>query len=143
MRIRVFAVAAAVLGFALPAVGLAASSATKSVSTSLRGSKEVGKGSPKGRGSAVVRLDAKAGKACWTIKVKGLDKLLSSHVHKARVGKAGPVVIPLGSVFRTKGCVVGLKAKVINDILAHPARYYVNVHTKKYPNGAIRGQLHR
>jgi hypothetical protein len=31
--------------------------------------------------------------------------------------------------------------KTIEAIESHPNAYYVNVHTAKYPNGAIRGQL--
>jgi hypothetical protein len=32
-------------------------------------------------------------------------------------------------------------ASLIADILANPADYYVNVHTKEHPAGAIRSQL--
>jgi hypothetical protein len=150
MRIRVFAVAAVVLVLVVPAIALASrsaeSSATKyaSLRATLSGSQEVPKrGSPNGSGTAVVRVDAKTGKACWALTVRGLDELLSAHVHKAGAKKNGPVVIPLGARVAKKGCVTGLKAKAINAILKNPRAYYVNVHTKKYLNGAIRGQLHR
>jgi hypothetical protein len=29
------------------------------------------------------------------------------------------------------------------ELLEHPRRYYVNVTNEQYPEGAIRGQLHR
>jgi hypothetical protein len=145
MRYRVLAVVAVVLGVALPAAALAGRSAgVSTLKASMRGSGEVGtKGSRTGSGSAVVKLYRSTGKACWTLSVKGLDKTLSAHVHKASKKKTGPVVIPLGARFAKKGCVTGLKAKTIDAIVRNPGAYYVNVHTKQYLNGAIRGQLHR
>lgn len=143
MRFGVLALTAAALGAALPSLAPASRSArVTTLNASLRGSAEVHKGSPTGRGTAVVRLYASAGKACWTLSVRALDKTLSAHVHKARAGKEGPVVIPLGARFAAKGCVTGLKATTINAIVRNPRAYYVNVHTRKYLDGAIRGQLH-
>jgi hypothetical protein len=139
---RLLAVVVAALGVGLPAVGLAADSALHPVvSAKLRGTAEVPKGSPTGSGTAVVKLDTKTNKACWTLSVKGIDKALSAHVHKGPPGKAGPVVIPLGARFSTKGCVLAPR-KAILAVATNPGAYYVNVHTKKYLNGAIRGQLH-
>jgi hypothetical protein len=40
------------------------------------------------------------------------------------------------------GCVSAPKATV-RPTPRHPGRYYVNVHTAKFPAGAARGQLHR
>jgi len=142
MRTRVVAAAAAVLAVAVPAVSLAAVGAFHStVSTKLAGKAEVPKGSPTGSGTAVVKFNRKTSQACWTLKVKGLDKTLSAHVHKAPPGKNGPVVIPLGARFATKGCVT-IPMKTLNAVAKNPSGYYVNVHTRKYLNGAIRGQLH-
>jgi hypothetical protein len=143
LRFGVLALTAAAFGAALPSLAPASrSERATTLSANLRGSAEVHKGSPTGRGTAVVRLYASAGKACWTLSVRGLDKTLSAHVHKARARRDGPVVIPLGARFAANGCVTGLKARTINAIVRNPRGYYVNVHTRKYLNGAIRGQLH-
>ena len=141
MRTRVIAAVVVVLGIAVP-TGLAAVGTFHStVSATLAGKSEAPKGSPTGSGTAVVKFNTKTSQACWTLKVKGLDKTLSAHVHKAPPGKNGPVVIPLGARFATKGCVT-IPMKTLRAVANIPGAYYVNVHTRKYLNGAIRGQLH-
>jgi hypothetical protein len=142
MATRLLAVVVAVLGVGVPAAALASDSALHlDVSAKLRGGAEVPKASPAGSGTAVVRLDTKTNKACWTLSVKGIDGTLSAHIHKAPPGKVGPVVIPLGARFSQKGCVV-VPRKTILAVAGNPGAYYVNVHTKRYPDGAVRGQLH-
>lgn len=81
------------------------------------------------------------------------------HIHRGAAGVAGPVVIntgisgtnPVAQVANGDG--VQRPAQVqttdstalaaVNDILADPSQFYVNMHTTKYPNGIIRGQLQR
>ncbi len=140
MSTRMFAVAAALLGVALPATGLAAGSSVEQVSARLRGSAEVPKGSPTGSGVAKVTLNMQKSRACWTIAVPGIGKPLSAHVHKARPGKTGAVVIPLGAMFMTKGC-VKVPLRTLRAVVKNPRGYYVNVHTRMYLGGALRGQL--
>jgi len=62
------------------------------------------------------------------------------HIHKAAADSTGPVVIDFGTTFTspfafkdtlTEAQVADLKAGL----------YYVNIHTAKYPEGEIRGQL--
>jgi CHRD domain-containing protein len=138
----------AALGAALAASYAAASTGSASstptfhsvVVAKLTGRTEVPKGSGTGSGTARITLNLKTGKACWKLSVKSLDKTLSAHVHKAARGKTGPVVIPLGARFLTVGC-VSLPKKSLTAVGRNPGAYYVNVHTKRYPNGAIRGQL--
>lgn len=70
------------------------------------------------------------------------------HIHEAVRGLQGPHAIDLfgpdvvqlsdgTQLFR--GCVAG-GAKVA-QLLAHPERFYVNVHTHEFPLGALRAQL--
>ena len=105
---------------------------------------ELMKGSAHATGTARVTLKPSTGTACWKISVAGLDKKdrkLSAYVHQGMAGKIGRAVVPLGSKYSTRGCVTGVPAKSLRAIGTNPAAYYVNVYTKKYVHGAVRGQL--
>jgi hypothetical protein len=65
---------------------------------------------------------------------------MAAHIHKGRPGVAGPVVVPFGKTYKSKGCVQA-PAAVAAAIASSPSAYYVNVHNAKYPAGALRGQL--
>jgi hypothetical protein len=108
----------------------------------MKGSLEIPKGSPAGTGTFKYQIDTKKGELCYSLKWAGIGTPFASHIHKAKAGVEGNVVIPLSAAAPVKqsGCA---KAKVtlLKAILKTPSAYYVNVHTKKYPNGAIRGQL--
>ena len=80
------------------------------------------------------------GKACWTLSVSGIDHPLSAHVHKAPRRELGPVVIPLGSRFSRKGCVIAPKPS-LRAVASAPGDYYVDIHTRDAIEGALRGQL--
>lgn len=143
MRTRVLVVC--LLGLlCIPALALAAVSAgTKTFTATLLGSNEVmPTGAPKGSGKAVVTLNSGTGKVCWTFSsLKGISKVNASHIHKAPKGKSGAVVVPFFTgALKTKGCVKASKS-LITAIEKSPSAYYVNIHTAKYPAGAIRGQL--
>jgi CHRD domain len=143
MRTRVLV--ACLLGLlCIPALALAAASAgTKTFTTTLLGNNEVTpKGAPNGSGKAVVTLNSATGKVCWTFSsVKGISKVNAAHIHKAPKGKSGAVVVPFFTgALKTKGCVKASKS-LITAIEKSPSAYYVNIHTAKYPAGAIRGQL--
>jgi hypothetical protein len=97
---------------------------------------------PKGAGgTATVTLNLGTGRACWTLSVRGVDKPVSAHVHQGASGAAGPVVIPLGDTFSRKGCVLS-NQRALRAVAAAPGSYYVDVHTTKHIQGAMRGQLH-
>ena len=113
----------------------------KQISAKLTPGAVAPKSAAKASGTIVVKLDPKAGKACWTITIKGAGTLLSAHVHRGLAGKNGPVVIPLGDRWSKTGCVF-VSAKTLDTVAKSPSSYYVDVHTKAYVNGVVRGQLH-
>ena len=140
MRLRLLFVL--VLAAALvPASALGARSAVKKISAKLTPGAVSPKSKAKASGSIVVTLDAKDGKACWTIAVKGVSSLYSAHVHRGHAGKNGPVVLPLGDKFARKGCVFA-PSRAIAAVARSPKSYYVDVHSRAFVDGAIRGQLH-
>ena len=134
--------AAAVLALtALPAIALGSASVTKQLTASLSGSVEVPPAA-NGSGRATITLNNVTGKVCW--KFKGLKNLQgapnAAHIHKGKAGVAGAVVVPFGATFKRQGCTT-VAASLVKKILAHPGRYYVNVHNAKFPAGTVRGQL--
>jgi len=110
---------------------------------SLTGEKEVpGPGDPNGRGHADVKV-YKA-KVCYELGVKRIKPATAAHIHQGRPGEAGPIVVELKAP--TDGSSEGCKAiskKLSKKLRDNPSHYYVNVHNRPYPDGAIRGQLHR
>jgi hypothetical protein len=132
----------AVVALVLPVLALGAGqSMSPLVSAKLKGSNETPKGDPDGTGLVILHLSTTKGTACWEFKgVSKIGKPTASHIHKGRKGVAGPVVIPLGTTYKAKGCQKASKP-LIEAIETNPNRYYVNVHNKRYPAGAIRGQL--
>ena len=118
---------------------------TPTLKATLTGSGESpANGAANGIGTAVVTLDTARSQVCWTVNVAGISlPALASHIHKGAAGVEGPVVIPFnapGAYGTTSGCATADPA-LIADILANPSGYYVNVHTKEFPGGAVRGQL--
>jgi hypothetical protein len=84
-------------------------------------------------------------KLCFGITVRNLDGPVAAHIHSGSPKVMGPVVIPLtqptaGDPGASAGC-VDVTAAQARSLQRRPARFYVNVHTAAFPNGAVRGQL--
>jgi hypothetical protein len=156
MRRRIAAVALAaalVAGLTLlTAPGAAAAAKVTLLAASLKGAKEVpGPGDPDGRGRAFVRLGG--GRACFVLEWSKISAPIAAHIHKGQAGVAGPVVVLFfqpganaaslpGTLSAVAGC-VDVDRGLARKISSHPRDYYVNIHTTDFPDGAIRGQLHR
>ncbi|HEX8157792.1 MAG TPA: CHRD domain-containing protein [Solirubrobacteraceae bacterium] len=138
---------AAVIATAALASASPAASTTTELYASLSGSQEVPtKGNPAASGTAEITISSAKG-LCYSITLKKLSGTpQAGHIHRGKKGKAGPVFVALFAKPKTprygkiSGCVSSTKAQQ-NAIKAKPANFYVNVHTKKYPNGELRGQL--
>ena len=112
--------------------------AAGSLHATLTGKVEVPKGDPDGNGTAEVKITGT--KVCWQITTTKVAKLAAAHIHKGRAGVAGPVVVPLGATYKSKGCATSTAA-IVAAIKKSPGSYYINVHNARYPAGALRGQL--
>jgi hypothetical protein len=116
----------------------AATQKSNSLHATLLGKAETPKGDPDGRGTAEIKITGR--RVCWEIKVAKVQTIVAAHIHKGGPGVAGPVVVPFGKVFRSKGCTT-TTAALAAAIERTPSAYYVNVHNPRYPAGALRGQL--
>ena len=124
---------------------LAASAATSATSAkfeiALKGTNESPAAPASNKGRVELTLNAKTGKVCWEFKLTHIDgKPNQAHIHKAKRGVSGNVVVPLGAAYKRKGCTTASKA-LVRSIMKSPAGFYVNVHNAKHPLGAMRGQL--
>jgi hypothetical protein len=150
----------AALVLALPAISVTpaaettTSSNAKALATlkaSLTGEQEVdpvtgelGAGDPDGSGSAVVKVFR--AKVCYTLEVEGIELVnTSAHIHLGLRGENGPVVADLKPQFTdgSASACVDIPRALSLELREHPSRYYVNVHNAEFPDGAIRGQLHK
>lgn len=113
----------------------------------LSGASEVPPANSADRGHAVIRLNVKTLKVCWSFSALKLTPKAglsatpaAAHIHLGAADVAGAIVVPLGTTFSRSGCTTTTKP-IIEAILANPKGYYVNVHNVSYPAGAVRGQL--
>lgn len=130
---------AVIVALVLVAGATAAVQKGGSLHATLTGKVEVPKGDPNGSGSAEIKITGS--KVCWEIKTAKVGKIVAAHIHKGGPGVAGPVVVPFGKIYKSKGC-FNSTAAIVSGIEKNPSAYYVNVHNATYPGGALRGQLH-
>jgi CHRD domain len=82
---------------------------------------------------------------CYSYEVNGIGRPSAAHIHRGRAGVNGPIVIPLRTAATGAPGWVGGGAVTTSTLLTQirttPGGFYVNVHTARYPNGAVRGQL--
>ncbi|GEM_PF-964599 len=102
-----------------------------------------GKGSPTGSGSATFIIDVSKGTICYSIRSKALVAINGVHIHAGAAGVDGQVVITMNAKRFNKPGNTCVKAAstVLGDITTNPGKYYFNIHTNKFPAGAVRGQL--
>ena len=112
-----------------------------------------GAGDLDGDGFAVIRPDAATGQVCFRLPWSDIDDPVAAHIHSGVVALNGPVVVDLlnnadgiaheGGEGRASGCAEDVDPALLDDIGNHPGAYYLNVHTARFPGGAIRGTLER
>jgi hypothetical protein len=154
MRKRALSVLAVSVAVALVSTVLlapAAGARPRPLEARLTGEKEVGtEGDANGRGAAVIITQWKKRRVCFALNWRGLGAVVAAHIHAGTRTEAGDVVVPLytgsalpKSIRSIGGCVKDVGRQLIGQINRNPQRYYVNIHTRGLPEGAIRGQLRR
>lgn len=119
---------------------------TASVRTTLTSRQEVPRptgnvGRATGAFTATVTRSGAATRLSWRLTFARLTgRAGSAHIHVARRGRAGPVVVALCGPCRSGvRKTVTLQPSVVAALQA--GRAYVNVHTARNPAGEIRGQI--
>lgn len=100
-------------------------------------------GDADGSGFAIVHLDRASGTVRYALVVRDISPPAGAHIHRGGADVAGGVVVDFAPSW-FNGTAVGTanaSAALIDEILANPAGFYVNVHNADYPGGAVRGQL--
>ena len=93
-------------------------------------------------GAATIEIDAAAGQVCQTISYENTGTALTlAHIHVGDAGVNGPVVVDLQVLPSGERACSAANATVLNEIVANPGGYYVNLHTAMFPMGVLRGQL--
>ena len=129
--------AAAAIAAALLLVPASSASALPVSATVLHASLAPG-GDADGSGMAMVTLRPAVRRVCATISWSGIDKPFAAHIHRRSDGQ---VVVDLtGSVTGGARCTTASR-RLIRRIAERPGRYYVNVHNRTYPAGAVQGSL--
>jgi hypothetical protein len=150
MRVRWLAFASSVCIVLTLALASAASAATKPLFAAMNGANEVnaqgekGGGDRNGGGSFTAVI--KGRQLCYGLAVKDIADPVAAHIHRGGRNTAGPIVVPLeslptsGNPGSSAGC-TQLSRNLVRQIRRNPGRFYVNVHTADFPDGAVRGQL--
>jgi CHRD domain len=148
-------VAAATIGAVSLSSGQPSTPQDKALFGVMTGKKEVDAegnrrvGDPDGRGSfTAIIVDGT--QFCYGITVDNIAPPMAAHIHIGRPNQAGPIVLPLDTIPTPSGD-PGVSSDCIDiptepeglaqAILKNPHKYYVNVHTAAFPDGAVRNQL--
>lgn len=101
-------------------------------------------GDPDGTGTATVRIRRDASLVCYRLRVQNIQlPSVGAHIHRGGARTAGGIVVPMNAPDASgvsAGCASAAQS-LIDEILASPAGFYVNVHTRDFPGGAVRAQL--
>ena len=140
MRGFAIAGAAALLGFlgiAAPAQG----ADTKSYTSAMTAAEETPPGPDGATGTGKFSIDMAASTFCYEVTwSEKTGEPNAGHIHRGKKGLQGPNVISFSLPDKPKDCVKA-EGALLKEIAADPSGFYVNLHTGKYPTGAIRGQL--
>ena len=126
-----------------PRTILTPSSGGRAFAISMTGETESPAGDPVGTGTATIRMRAGQGQVCFRLAASNLPTAVAAHIHHAKAGVEGNVVVPLktpNAAGNSSGCTAAARS-LVKSILGSPASYYVNVHTAEFAGGAIRGQV--
>src|ERR1700751_4851901 len=142
MLLRTLVFTGAFAGAIAVAGTFAAHAATMKFHTDLTAAQEVPPSKSTGKGEATATLDTATHELTVDVTFSGFSSdVTAAHIHgPAAAGKNAGVLVPLGNA--PKSPIHGTaKLTAGEDAQLTEGLYYVTVHTKNNPGGAIRGQL--
>jgi hypothetical protein len=132
----------------------------QSFSATLSGSDEVPPTESNSTGTAKFQVNENNSQVSYWVNITGIKKVNQAHIHNGSTGENGDIVVTLSKGKSAKGNdrppQIGFAGNITKDDLQGPLKdkdisdlvslmsagnAYVNVHTDKYPDGAIRGQV--
>lgn len=102
-------------------------------------------GDPKGSATGLVEIQGD--KVTFAFSWKGISAPTLGHIHQGAAGVNGDVKVPLfttpmpDNVTAAAGSVTITDQTVADGLRKNPSDFYLNLHTKEFPGGAVRGQL--
>lgn len=102
-------------------------------------------GDPDGKAVALVKV--KGNRITFALSWNGIDRPTLGHIHQGATGTNGDVKVGLfttpmpSTVQSAAGQTSVTDAALARQLRTDPADFYVNLHTKEFPGGAVRGQL--
>ena len=132
----------------------------QSFSATLSGKDEVPPTESNSTGTAKFQVNENNSQVSYWVNITGIKKVNQAHIHNGTSGENGDIVATLSKGKSAKGDdsppQIGFAGKITKDDLQGPLKgkeisdlvtlmsdggAYANVHTDKYPKGAIRGQI--
>ncbi len=104
-------------------------------------------GDPKGSATGLIRVQGD--RVTFAFSWKGISAPTLGHIHQGVAGVNGDVKVPLfatpmpDTVTAAAGVLTVSDPAIADALRANPAGFYLNLHTKEFPGGAVRGQLTR
>jgi hypothetical protein len=148
--IRAGLVAVAAIGLLLTGCGGGSDDMTTATTTqptvfnvTLNGMAEVpGPGDLDGSGNAQITVDPGGTQICYSLSVAGIDGVNAAHIHEGRAGTAGPIVVTLEApaTGHSEACTKA-PAPIMKALGSGTGSFYLDFHSSKFPDGAIRTQL--
>ena len=100
-------------------------------------------GAPNAVGVANLFVDVGRGLLCYRMGYDGINRPDGAHVHAGGPGQNGRPVIDLHPEMNgDEGC-VGADPTALQNLRDHPEAFYLQLHTRENPDGAMRGQIYR
>jgi hypothetical protein len=104
-------------------------------------------GDPDGSATGIVRVQGN--RVTFAFSWKGISAPTLGHIHQGVAGVNGDVKVPLfgtampDTVTAAAGVLTVSDPAIADALRANPSGFYLNLHTKEFPGGAVRGQLTR